>query len=837
MDLKNDISVQLHPFMALSKNLMEHFCIIGYKEEVLQELLPNIIGQEQQIKLSLISTIISDSSFKEFDFNMIIDKVYPEKPKIIKNVNKPSTSSIVFSTCIKVNEKEKEIERNFYSGYALRFYELYQYNGIDYYVPKSFLIISQYPYFTQYHILCSFLYENFIEKKIYKEGINLLDKGDKKTNNKINIPIELFIYCLLNYIPSPFNNELKIKLINNKYNMTFPKLSGYPYIDFDLCKIIREISFSKFLEIYILIFLEIPLIIFSDNIEKLNILLYALYILNYPLTDTFYLSHIYSISKDEMKYGFGKELLTFRGINTKYSRELNCSKFKDLNFVFDADNKKLINITENRESKNIETLLELDFLDICYLEKKFNDVKKEWKKISNTESYFNINKKINETNKKIQEIFYDFILNVLTQIYKKIQFDESGIKNIKINDGNNLEIPGGEKIFFVYFKRTDKFIFYFQNYIIGFEKVNIFNISRLFCDEVIYLKKNNDKTIKYFNIIDSFYNLEKGESVIIDEKYIYEYYKLYHEVNSKLMIKNKSAIINNKKKETKLFRFDKDIINNFIYFISNNKNDFDNKIIIQSLEKRVMASTYWLTELELSLIYIYIIIFPLLTFKDSSSFLKYLLDNCVSKIKFFQRYYIYLLLKTLYIQYYTKKDNINYNELNFGNLIKYYEQIKAYLLDKKIIPNEEILFFLKSVLHEKKENLNNKNDKKVEDEKNNKKNEDDANKKGTLQYNSILSSIKLTYEPITMDGDYLILQFMRDNIKYNYLYESDIYSIIYELFFFFLEKNFDTEILENKIKNILDLLVNVLYILGTKNDIALYLWKVITIFQMKKGSL
>ncbi len=55
--------------------------------------------------------------------------------------------------------------------------------------------------------------------------------------------------------------------------------------------------------------------------------------------------------------------------------------------------------------------------------------------------------------------------------------------------------------------------------------------------------------------------------------------------------------------------------------------------------------------------------------------------------------------------------------------------------------------------------------------------------------------------------------------------------------FFFLEKNFDTEILENKIKNILDLLVNVLYILGTKNDIDLYLWKVITIFQIKKGSL
>ena len=212
MDLKKDISIQLHPFMAFSKNLMEYFCIIGYKEELLQELLPDIIEQKQQIKLSLISTIISDSSFKGLDFNQIIDKVYPEKPKIIKNANKPSISSIVFSTCIKINEN-KEIERNFYSGYALRFYELYEYNGIVYYVPKAFLIISQYPYFTQYHILCSFLYENFIEKKNYKEGINLLVNEDKKSNIKIKIPIEIFLYCLLNYSPSPFNNELKINLI------------------------------------------------------------------------------------------------------------------------------------------------------------------------------------------------------------------------------------------------------------------------------------------------------------------------------------------------------------------------------------------------------------------------------------------------------------------------------------------------------------------------------------------------------------------------------------------------------------------------------------------------
>ena len=50
-----------------------------------------------------------------------------------------------------------------------------------------------------------------------------------------------------------------------------------------------------------------------------------------------------------MKNGFGKEFLTYRGINTKYSKELDCSNFKDLNFVFDADNKRLKTIVDDEE--------------------------------------------------------------------------------------------------------------------------------------------------------------------------------------------------------------------------------------------------------------------------------------------------------------------------------------------------------------------------------------------------------------------------------------------------------------------------------------------------------
>ena len=308
MDLKKDIQIRIYPFMAFSKNLIEGFYIIGYNEKVLEELSPNF--SEKKLELSLISSIIADSSFN-IDIRDIIDKVYPDRPdiNIIANNSKikPETTNIVFTTCLKTNTNEDEPERKFYSCFAFRFHELFiDQKGNQYDVPKAFLIISQYPYFTQYYNLCSYLYENIIEKKKLKENIELLVNIDKKSSIIDDIPIEILIYCLLNYVPSPFYRDLEIKLLDMKKEMSFPALSGYPHIDFDLFKIIKEMrdvsmlgkkTFSTFLKIYILIFLEVNLIIFSENIEKLNLFLYVLFILNYPLQDSLYLANIYSISK------------------------------------------------------------------------------------------------------------------------------------------------------------------------------------------------------------------------------------------------------------------------------------------------------------------------------------------------------------------------------------------------------------------------------------------------------------------------------------------------------------------------------------------------------------
>ena len=74
------------------------------------------------------------------------------------------------------------------------------------------------------------------------------------------IPIEILIYCFVNYIPSPINNNIILRDL--ELNIAIPKITGYPYVDFDLAKIINSIPLKDFIKIYILIYLEIKLLFF-----------------------------------------------------------------------------------------------------------------------------------------------------------------------------------------------------------------------------------------------------------------------------------------------------------------------------------------------------------------------------------------------------------------------------------------------------------------------------------------------------------------------------------------------------------------------------------------------
>ena len=270
----DSIKISKMPYLAVSKNLMEFFIVIGYDETTLSQT-ELLLDNQKNIPLTILSTVISDLAFKQFEPYSIIKRVYPEKPKILAEKSKIQNSDVIFSSCIDSLKGNKKITT---SGYALRFYEKYtDSNKVIYYVPKAFLIYSQYPYFNTYYQICKKLYE-YINSDI-----------------KDKIPIEILIYCLINYIPSPFNTNIIIKDLG--LNIKIPKLTGYPYADFDIINVINIVSVKDFIKIYILIYLEIPLLFFSDNLKVLNLFMFVLYLLNYPLTDSNYFWHIETISK------------------------------------------------------------------------------------------------------------------------------------------------------------------------------------------------------------------------------------------------------------------------------------------------------------------------------------------------------------------------------------------------------------------------------------------------------------------------------------------------------------------------------------------------------------
>ena len=422
----DDIKIKLSPYLGYSKNLMEFFVVIGFPEKIIKEIEPNItLLNEEDYDLSIISIVISDLALNLFNPDRIIKEIYPDKPKIVKSDIKPKSTNMIFYSCFDTLDGEK---KNLLVGYGLRFYEKYiDINKNEYYIPKAFAIFSQYPYFNTFNQICSNL-------------LNINFELEKK------IPFEILIYAYVNYIPSPINNNLILKDLNS--NIFIPKLTGYPYPDFDICKIFNIIPLKDFIKIYILIFLEIELLFFSPNIEQLSIFMYILYILNFPLTDSNYFWYIKCISRKQAESGAQCANATFIGVNSQFDWDFNFDSLDNLSFIIDMENKKnfITTIHDNKESKDINKLLKyinnilnnkkidksLFLSDILStLKRKIKSVLKEYSNKTNVDSFFYMDQKIMQLNRELQEIFYDFILNILVILHKDFEIDPSMTDPIK----------------------------------------------------------------------------------------------------------------------------------------------------------------------------------------------------------------------------------------------------------------------------------------------------------------------------------------------------------------------------------------------------------------------
>lgn len=480
------------PYLSYSPNLIENFLIIGYDDLMISKKIINDLKQEfpnhflekatESLKYritnapTILSSISADSKKATIDEELLISLIFPNNPCAYVNPRQsqtPKYENIIFF--INSDSLEEHTKISFH-GYGFVFYEPFETIYKVCFIPKVFAIISQFPLFNVYNTLC-------------RQMLNLMEK------NKLEIPLEILVYNLVNFTPSPINFTLQLSAFPSLSLTTYSKdyqsltspqikhnqqilinpISGYPILDFNVYEIFNLLPIPMIVEIFIFNFLEFDMLFFSENLELLNIVMYLFSSLSYPCNDTLYLWHIVSVNAKEItnlnstNRFVGKPFTSMVGINCTYNESIKTYDIYNTHFVVDLD-KKNVSIKYNptdykmqNSKKEIEKLKKLkeyirqidkkNTKESVFLKgfcKSLTEKLQELAKIipqvnvhslksSKDISFFNQDNKTHKTySKEFQEIFYTFIMNLMKEYYSCYTLDFNyDLESLNDNSTNN----------------------------------------------------------------------------------------------------------------------------------------------------------------------------------------------------------------------------------------------------------------------------------------------------------------------------------------------------------------------------------------------------------------
>ena len=813
--MKKKKLIQKYPYLGYSPNLIEYFGIIGYQEEFISTIIketfktPSI--SNNPFPPTILNSVISNIDYGITDINLMVNYIFPNNPNLIKaNVNDskeqpPPPSSVIYSFCFDSTDGKKKL---FYTCYAYKFYETYKYsskNNEVYYVPKAFSIISQYAFYNTFHYICE----------------NILNVINTKRNT---LPFEIMIYCILNYLPTPMNYNINLNVFEcliKTNSIKLEQLSGYPYIDFDLSELFNLLPINLILEIYILTFLEQRMLFFSQNLEILNMIMYIMFLLNYPCNDSIYFWHILSVPLDEFteenKF-VGKIMDSLLGVNSTYDESIDIAPFGKYCFIVDIENKKIVlkstDLDVEEDEEDVKDLLKIqEFLQNCikdkniesaFLKNFIKELKTNLESILTTNvvytpnpknkyvDFFKISPKIIETNKKIQESFYNFCLNILMIFYKdnelntsfdKITNKENKLKSELNINGKKVILPEVEKLICEFFRDTIKYKIYYENFIQNFDMMDIFKISLLFSEEFINLKicdaeNKSLSNISFFKIIDTLYIQSIPQTINITINNLFSEYNEYLKKDFKHLLPSK----NENEYGKQLFYLNRKILNKFIYLLNNN---FENEEISELFPSSRLQSSDFISYIDPSsikdiihkylirqkiiktshciiyaVVYVFALTMSLHPFSHLLTFLCEILKS-LDCTPYFKRYYINIIIQTFHNYYLINEKENTYPDMNLNNLKLYYFIIVNYLKQHGIIPDKEIMtvlsyFFGGTILQEREiknnSNINNENNNIINENNNNQVN----NKSSSSSNYSLIANT-----PFPIKFKYNVLCFMR----------------------------------------------------------------------------
>ena len=250
----NDL-IELYPFNGRSTFLIDKFYIIGYDYLTLHKLLientPKYIQDNKDKELkerqkfnideepNILNEFTSDYKKAGLPNETILKMIYPKnvdfyffseentnvlrrtgkefthlkeeykKVEFIKKRNPmhPKSYLVVFSS----NPQAENNSKKSINGLAYTFYSKFTESKVldkkkyIYYIPYTFCIISEYPFFNSFYKLMKYIKQFYSQEVLY-------------------IPIEILIYNIVTLSPSPLNCDVKINLRSSFENEEYKKV-------------------------------------------------------------------------------------------------------------------------------------------------------------------------------------------------------------------------------------------------------------------------------------------------------------------------------------------------------------------------------------------------------------------------------------------------------------------------------------------------------------------------------------------------------------------------------------------------------------------------------------
>ena len=506
---------------------------------------PNILGE---ICSDYSKEVITNENILELVFpNKYHGYYYPTYEMFIKAKNEngfPHKHRMVFHSNPDTNEGLKKSQ----FGFAKIFYEKVEIksNKSILLLPKVFCIISEFPFYSAFKEIISRLKYWF-----YNEP-------------ELTIPIEILLYNLIAYVPSPLNTSICLNLdscleTSVKQPMTsrnttkkitfekqnnlppcvlhFPILTGVPVIQINLQNMLRYFTPAMFFKIFIFSFLEKDILFFSTNLEMISMAIFVFSNLNFPFNDGNYYWFNASVSYKSLVTGnsvfVGHTNTTMLGIHCPYTNNyINQVKMRD-HFICDLD-KKEFEYIKSKGSEDVKPTMNL----LSFIKKVCKDrtidnsklfsifrnlyvkIEKECKGSSHNDAngYPLFYDKVDiDANKQIQEYFYTFIAEITSNMYKNISFHSELDTGTNMNDRNranesfyneyNKENENSliqeEKDFYFLLRSTFKFSSFVEGFVKTSGNSGLYQIPFIFIDE-----------------FSNLYGKQEGVTPIKDGKYI-----------------------------------------------------------------------------------------------------------------------------------------------------------------------------------------------------------------------------------------------------------------------------------------------------------------------------